>query len=276
MTDWWNPVWGGTPTYHPCSPVERVNARIGGITWMGTPGPGTAFVLRSLSGWWSGGAWSGGGVDWDNADGGVEGDVFSGGRVVTLRGLIYTPSGAEQMAAFDRLAAVWAVDRWQTLIVDEPERGLSRQMRVAPRDLGDPQPISDQIAQVTWMVSSATFPLVSPTQKSAVLTSGGVSLSNDGTYPAALTVLLEGPLTNPGLSWSGGSWRYSGSVPSGTTLQVDMERRTVWNPAPSSGAPHSRNLAAGTWLLLPPGLTKVSRTGSGSGTITARWRSAWA
>lgn len=273
MQQWWNPVWETGRFWTPDANVSRVVARLGGLEWQGRYGQGTPFVLRSLSGWWTGGSWSGGVVPWENADGGVEGDVIAGGRTVSMRMLIFTDHGADQMEALDDLAGVWADTRWHTLEVEEQDRGIARQLRVSPVDLGDPQLISDTVASTTWTLSSADRRLLSPTGETATVTAGGVDLRNTGNARADLTVRLVGPLSNPGLSWPGGSWRLNASVGAGSSFVVDMARRVVRNPATGT---HARQHASGTWWSLPPGVTRVSRTGSGTGRVEASWRSSWA
>ena len=272
MQQWWKPVWGAPGAWTPDQNVSRVVARLGGLEWQGRPGQGSPFVLRSLEGWWLGGAWSGGPVAWDNADGGVQGDVTVGGRTISLRFLVFTSNGREQMDALDALAGTWAANRWQALEVEETERDLVRQLVVSPRDLGEPNIISDTVASVTWVLTSATFPLVAPKVETVTVSTGGVDVRNAGTYPAETTARLVGPLTNPGLSWPGGSWSYQGTVASGHTITAEMWRRRVVDEATAT---HSRMLAQGSWLAIPPGATNIKRTGSGSGRIELEWRPSW-
>lgn len=273
MQQWWKPVWGEPGFWTPDDRVSRVVARLGDLEWQGRYGQGSPFVLRSLSGWWSGGAWSGGPVAWDGADGGVQGDVHVGGRSVSMRFLVFTSNGAEQMDALDLLAGAWATNRWQALQVEESERGLVRQLVVSPRDLGDPELISDTVAAVSWTLTSADYPLVAPDLRKVTVPSGGVDVRNDGTYPAATTARLVGPLTNPGLSWDGGSWSYQGTVSAGQTITAEMWRRRVVDEATAT---HSRMRAQGSWLAVAPGTRKIKRTGSGSGRVELEWRSSWA
>lgn len=266
-------VWG-SPWACPLDPrLTRVRVSLGSTNWVGQPHYGPCFLIRRLRGWWGGGSVRGGSVDLESASGAVRGDVFRGSRLVTISGLILTESGAQQFAAFDQLAALFATDDYLPLVVSEGERGLSRQLWVSLESAADPEPVSDLVATVSLTVRSDGFPLLSTQRQGKIITSGGVDLVNAGTYPAALTVDMVGPLTKPGLSWPGGAWTYGASIPSGTTLQADMWGRSVWDPA---GSGHTRRHAAGTWLSLPPGTTRVSRTGSGSGSLTARWRSSWA
>jgi len=211
-------------------------------------------------------------IPFEQADGGLYGDTYLHGRIVTLRGKILTDNGAQQMDAFDELASVFASSRRVNLTVDEPERQLARMLTVTPTALPEPQPISDLVADVSMTVESDTYPLLGVSAQTAAITMGGTALRNEGTYPAGLSVTLNGPLTNPGLSWPGYAWRYSGSIAAGQSRIVDMDNRRVQDPATTT---QYRRLASGAWLSLPPGSTTVKRTGAGDGNITASWRPAW-
>lgn len=229
--------------------------------------------FSTLEGWEGGVAAQGGPEPWEHADGGVMGAVYYGPRTITIEGDIDAPSHEEYAELVAELGTVLSRPRIDTLVVDEAMHlGLVRQVQVTRT-----RPV--QISQVgyrhgifTLTVEAASHLREGVDQQFATITTAGVPLRNIGTADAHPVVSLVGPLTNPGLSWPGGAWSYSGTVPSGTTITVDMARRTVRNPATTV---HSRNLAAGSWLALPPGDTLVKRTGSGSGRIETRWRSTW-
>ena len=264
-------VWGN-PWAPPDPRISRVRVELGDIDWVGRPHVGPCFLLQSLTGWWGGGAVTGGAVAHPNSDGGIRGDVNFHGRVITLRGKILTEDGAQQMDAFDQLAGLFSESRWRTMIVDEPERGLARRLGVAPVSMPTLTPVTDRVAEVSLTVESESYPLLDTVQQSVVIPAGGVDLRNEGTYRADLLVSMVGPLTKPGLDWSGGHWTFDSSITSGLTIEVDTKTRLVQNPA--TGA-HHRHKFTGSWLRLPPGVTRVRRTGSGAGTITATWRSSW-
>ena len=267
----------GDPWARPDYRVSRVEATLGGVRWVGRPHQGPCFLLQRLDGWWGGGAVSGGVTPFDQADSGLHGDTYLHGRVVTLRGKILTDNGAQQMDAFDELTSVFASSRRVNLTVDEPERKLARMLTVTPTALPEPQPLSDRVADVSVTVESDTYPLLGVSAETVTLTTGGTPLRNNGNYPAGLSFALNGPLTNPGFTWSGGAWSYGGSIASGKRLFVDAVRRTVRDPDTTA---HSRakllGLGAGSWPQLVPGMTTFWRTGSGSGNITASWRPSWA
>jgi len=263
-------VWGDPWEFDPR--LSRVTATLGDVPWVGRPHHGPCFLLQRLDGWWGGGAVSGGPTPFPAGDSGIHGDTFLHGRVVTLRGKVLTENGAQQLDAFDELGAIFATARRVRLEVEESERSMARYLTVAPVTLPVPQPISDRVAEVSVTVESDKFPLLDVVEQSVTIPAAGVSMKNDGTYRAYPVVSLVGPLTNPGLSWPGGSWTYNSTIPSGTTITVEMDRRWVRNLA---NTVHSRNVVSGSWLGLPRGATVVKRTGRGSGSIRAVWRSAW-
>lgn len=264
-------VWGN-PWDRPDPRVSRVRAELGGIEWVGRPHSGPCFLLQSLTGWWGGGAVTGGAVAHPHSDSGIQGDVSFHGRIITLRGKILTDNGGQQLDAIDDLTSIFSERRWVTMTVEEPERGLARRLEVAPVSIPEPTLVTDTVAEVSLTVESASFPLLDVVERSVVIPAGGVDLTNDGTYRADLLIQMHGYLSTPGLDWSGGHWTFDASVGAGKLIEADLTNRKV--SAPDTGI-HYRQYAKGTWLRLPPGTTRVRRTGTGAGTVTAVWRSAW-
>ena len=262
--------WG--KPWHQDPRVSRVTAELGGLSWVGRPHAGPCFLLRSLTGWWGGGTVSGGAAAHTTSDGTTRGDTYLHNRIITLRGLILTDSGAQQFEAFDALTASVTRDRWLPLTVSEAERGIARQVTVTPVSLPDPQPISDLAATVSLTVESDDWPLLDVREQRKVVTPAGVTLQNSGTVDANVIATLRGPLTTPGLTWPGGSFRYA-TLASSQVRRIDMGREVAQNP--STGA-WSAHLVTGDWLTLPPGSTTVKRTGGGAGSIELAWRSTWA
>lgn len=226
--------------------------------------------LVSLDGWEGGAPASGGPVAFEARDGASRGDVHFGPRSLIVEG---DTAGEDHADLADLLAGLSSLARYETLTVDETAHsGLVRQTEVSR--LRPVQITHHGPTYATWTMQLETvdWRRVGVDQQSLVVPSGGAVARNLGDAPAALTLSLKGPLTNPGISWSGGAWQYSGTVSSGQEIRVDMERRTVRDPATTS---HSRRLASGTWLSLAPGATTLNRTGTGSGSVTALWRSSW-
>lgn len=241
---------------------------IGGIEAVSSGSSG--FGLVSLDGWEGGAPATGGPVPYELGDGGVRGDVFYAPRTLIIEGDIIA-TDHEDLA--DKIGELSSLGRYETLTVDETvHTGWVRQMDVAR--MRPVQITTHGPAYATWTMTLETvdWRRVEPDLQTAVVVSGGTPIRNYGTAPAALTLHLQGPLTNPGITWSGGAWQYSGTVASGQLIAADLETRVVRDPATTA---HTRRLASGSWLSPAPGLTTLWRTGSGSGTVTARWRSSW-
>lgn len=237
-----------------------------------TSDSGSIFGFSSFRGWDDEVETSGGPIAWAGTDGGVQGDVYFGSRVLTIEGDIEAPSHAALMEARAELGALLTRDRWGTMIVDETfHLGLVRSMTVSRRSLQITN-VGVQDAIFTMVLAADDFPRRDAETQTAVIPAGGATLKNLGDMDAAVTATLRGPLTNPGLTWDDKGWRYAGTIASGQTLTVDMRREMVRNP--STGI-HYANKVGGDWIALPPGSTKVSRTGTGSGSITLGWRSTW-
>ena len=265
----WNcpPVWS---VPDPCIAVTLP----GGLELLAGGGSGSEFTLASWDGWTNGPEVRGGGVEWEHGDGGVPGDVHLSGRNLAFEGLIKGRSANHLWELQEELGSVLTRQRWGVLRVDEEHLGLSRQVEVARGGRPTITPLSRTVARYSVQLQSASPLKVDVDQQSATITTSGVTLSNKGNADAYPVVSLVGPLTNPAIVWPGGLWQYNLSVPAGTTLTVEMDRKRVRNLATTE---HSRNNVSGShnWLALPPGDTVVTRTGAGSGTITAKWRSAW-
>lgn len=245
-------------------------ASIGGIEAVSN-GPTAGFGLVSLDGWEGGAPASGGSVPYEAGDGGVRGDVYYAPRTLIIEGDIVA-TDHEDLA--DKIGELSALGRYETLTVDETvHTGWVRQMdatRMRPVQITTHGPT---FATWTMTLETVDWRRVEDVLQVETITTAGTPLRNLGTADAALTLHLTGPLTNPGISWAGGAWQYTGTIATGQTISVDLERRVVRDPATTA---HYRRFAAGTWLSLLPGLTTVWRTGTGSGSISARWRSSWA
>lgn len=233
-------------------------------------GPTHGYGLITLDGWEGGAPASGGPVGFEQGDGAVRGDVFYQPRTIIVEGDIHA-TDHEDLA--DKIGALSALGRYETLTVDESvHSGWVRQVDVAR--MRPVQITTHGTIYATWTMTLETvdWRRVSVDLQAMALTTAGVSLLNQGTAEAALSLYLAGPLVTPGISWPGGAWQYSANIGTNNTIVVDVERRVVRNPATTE---HSRRFAAGTWLSLPPGTTTLARTGTGAGSITARWRSSW-
>lgn len=270
------PGWGQAPIYSPWGVDPGTVVTLpGGIELVADDTGHPELTLARWDGWTNGADSRGGAVLWETADGGVEGDVHLSGRNLAFEGLILADSPSRMWELSEQMGSILTRERWGTLRVDEEHLGLSRQVSVARGGRPVVTPLTATVAAYQVQLQSASPLRLDVTEQSVVVPAGGVDLVNAGNHPAAVTLTLRGPLTNPGLAWPGGSWVYRGTVGSGQTISVDMWRRVVRDPATSK---HSRNLVVASstdWLRLAPGTTRVSRTGTGAGSITAAWRSSW-
>lgn len=230
--------------------------------------------LTGWEGWTNGGETRGGIADHLTADGGVPTRIDFGARRIRLEGDIDAATHFEMREYMDRLGRVLTNPRWDWLRVSEEALGLDRQIRVSRVSPVQITQVSYKYAIWTIDLLADTYPRLGQVERSVTLNAGeAINLTNAGDYPASLTVVMKGPLTDPWFSYGGTSWKYNGSVASGQTISVDMDRRIVRDPATSA---HSRWLATGSWLQLPPsGLKGSIAAGIGSGSITFKWRDSW-
>lgn len=254
------------PTPEPCMLVTLQDIK------MVSSSVGT-FGISTLDGWRNGVAATGGPAPFDNADGGIMGDTHFGGRSVVIEGDIDAPDHEAYMRAEEQLGALLTRPRAAQLVVDERfHLGLTRQIEVTRLRPPQISQIGPSYGIFTLTLEAATFPRLGVDAQSVTVPTTGVDMVNLGNVGADLTAKLVGPLTNPGLSWPGGSWTYQGSVASGQTITAEFWRRRVVDEATGD---HERTRAQGTWFEVPPGTTRISRTGSGSGRIELTWRSSW-
>lgn len=237
----------------------------------------TPYGVEAVTGWGDGSAATGGPVAWDTADGGVESDVHYGPMTITIEGDIDARTHQEYADAVQALKTVLKRPRWDWLVGDESVHlGVVRQVRVTRTRPVQVTQLGATYGIFTLQLESASAVLLGSDPQSVTISTAGTPMKNIGDADADLSLTLVGPLTDPGISWPGGAWSYGGSVAAGQTLSVDLTRRTVRDPATTG---HSRNdvlgLGAGSWPRLAPGTTVFTRTGTGSGTISMGWRSAW-
>lgn len=255
------------PTPAPCTVVT-----LGDIE-MVSSGAGLYGLTSPIEGWAASGVSSGGPVPWATADGGVMGDVPFRGRSLVIEGDIDAKDHQQYARAVEELGSVLGHPRTGMLRVDEMVHlGLSRQIEVTRTRPVQISQLGPRHGIFTLELEAAEFARTGVDLQSAVVPGGGVDLKNLGNYPAQVTARLVGPLTNPGLSWPGGSWVFQGSIPAGRTITAQMWRRRVLDLATAT---YYRTSAQGSWLAAQPGVTRVSRTGSGSGRIELEWRSSW-
>ena len=233
------------------------------------------FGLSDWDGWGGGGSTVGGVEDYPDRDGGFPTEVVYSGREITLEGTIAAGSHEEFAAARERMEKLLTNPREDWLRVQENHMGLGRQILVHRARPAMVTPLSDRAGKYTLSLRSATYPRLAVEESELALRPGESGRQeNVGDYPANMSVFLNGPLTNPRLTWSSQFWwQFNGTIPSGETRVVDMTRRMIRNPAAGTRL----DLAGtGTWPKVDPGYRTVAMSGSGSGSARLVWRSSWA
>lgn len=264
--------WSCEPSWRRPDPCVVVTLP-GGIELMADAAGGRSdYTLGAWDGWVNGPELRGGSVPWADADGGAWGDLHFSGLNLQFEGMIEGRSANDYAELQAELGSILTNPRLGVLQVDEEHLGLSRQVEVARGGRPTITQLTDRIGRYSVQLQSVSPLRVDVGEQSVAVTAAGTAMQNIGNANSFPVVSLVGPLTNPGLTWPGGAWTYNATIPSGTTITVEMDRRRVRNFATTA---HSRNVVSGSWLALPPGTTTVKRTGTGSGSITAKWRSAW-
>lgn len=124
---------------------------------------------------------------------------------------------------------------------------------------------------VTASLGGRTYPLTYP----RVYTAGApLSVVNSGNADADWTATLTGPLNSASilLVETGQMLTYNGAIPSGSSVVLSPQSRTVT----LNGVSAFQNLdVTSEWFQLAPGTSTMRLLGSGTGTLTISWRSAW-
>lgn len=146
-----------------------------------------------------------------------------------------------------------------------------------PRIYSGTQTIAGPIGLPTF-TGGLTFPMSMPFTISGVLDEGTLDLTNTGTADAELLFRIDGPVNNPAVTLQRDDGIRSISVDvnvsSGYYLEIDTAARSVL----LNGSISQRGVTSTEgedWPTLPPGVSTVRFRGSGSGTLTVRYRSVW-
>lgn len=125
-----------------------------------------------------------------------------------------------------------------------------------------------------------TFPATFPLAFDATLVGGqATDVVNEGTAPAGLRLLIEGPVDQPRVAvihdGEAVIVRFDVTLGSGQWLEVDTDLRTVL----INGVTSRRDIVVGEFPLLPPEGTSTIRFGAAhenaTAQLTATWRAVW-
>jgi hypothetical protein len=262
---------------------------------------GNVWIWQEIEGWFGGLDVRSGDVPRPLADGSHDGPAPFGGRTVTVSGSLVAATRSGLQRGMDRLAGVLASTekRFDTLVVDETQRGVRRQALVR---LSGPTMITRTSTYgAEWSLSffaadptrygtvgqslellpykaggGRTYNLIPNRHYGATAQPGTGDVVNSGDTGTPLTVTFFGPCTNPGLRFVGGyGVQYLGTLTANDYVVIDSARRTV----ELNGANRRRLLSAESrWLFAPPGRTQVyfwvdnvNKTGK----CSVAWRDAW-
>ncbi|MEL4357029.1 MULTISPECIES: hypothetical protein [unclassified Luteococcus] len=267
--------WGELAPFGCLQPPDPcLTITLDGIEFTGSAPQGFGYGITGWSGWIDGAEATGGPAPYELRDGGYETPLYGSGRTITLEGVIVARTGQELWEASDALGRILAIGRWAPMVVTEDQLGLERMMRVCRtrKPMITPRG-SRRAADFTLEVQSARWEKLSPAKHYQRFYSGqAFPVENQGDYPGQMNAELVGPLTNPQLSWPGGSWTYRASIPAGEKRTVTFWDRNVRNPATTA---NSRLAVAGDWPYAQPGSHSYTLTGQGAGYVDLWWWSAW-
>lgn len=263
------------PRYGPfsLSRPECMEVTVQGLTIRGAgAGP---LRLHGIEGWGGGSATRGGFSEYPDADGGFPTEVTYSGRDITIEGSVRATDHHDLWRMREQIETLLTSPREDWLRVRDSHLNLDRQILVHRARPSQVTLRGPRYGIFTLSLRSATYPRLAVDESELVLRPGGSGRQeNVGDYPANMSVLLNGPLTNPRLTWSSQFWwQFNGTIPSGETRVVDMTRRIIRNPAAGTRL----DLAGtGTWPKVDPGYRTVAMSGTGSGSARLVWRSSWA
>lgn len=263
---------------------------------------GVAWVVEEEDGWSSSPPVRLAAEEREQDDGAYDADTFYGPRLITLTGRASAPDNAAMVAAKLRMAAVCANLRagLKLLAVGEPDATryalVRRAADVKVKDQGnklfswqlqllapDPRKYTASVVVATGLSSTAggaAMPMVFPLVfTGAGGTTGIVTVTNAGTYPAKPVLRVTGPVSDPVLEniTTGRRLMLTGlTLSAGDYLDIDMDARTVTLNGSTSRRGY---VAAGSdWWTLDPGDNAV-RFGASAYNATAQLQvtaaSAW-
>ena len=260
-------------------PVECVTIDLQDITIHGGEWPGASYGLSDWDGWDNGVDAVGGPVAYPSDDGGIETVVAMKPRTITLEGDITARDWGELQRMIDRMGKVLTRPRWDWMTVTaralDGGIGLERMIRVCRLVRPKITPTTPTSAVFTLELQAADWRKVDTVQSTQSIRNGQTkSLANDGDEDADLFCTLAGPMTNPTLTWPGGSWQLMATIGAGETRTVTS--RSVRDPATSAAYLHK---VVGVWPSVPSESSvgvAFSCTGATSATeVKLSWRSTW-
>lgn len=269
-------------------------ATLGGVTLGRVDAFGVLWILEDLVGWDTVGTT--GQTEQRAADhGGWINPAYYTARLIEITGSLIANDEESATAALSRLSTAIPLSTLDTFTVDEGFRSL----QAAVRQEGDPIFASsrgkarfslsltapDPRRYGTVLISASTglpittgglsLPITLPVSIGATVSSGVLSVTNDGDFPTAPVFKITGPCP-PGatitLVSTGATLRFAEAIPAGRQLVIDTATQTALL---DGIAPRT---VTGTWFSYPPGPNDVAFSASSfdpDALLTSEHRAAW-
>lgn len=273
---------------------------LNGFTLQGSDSFGAVWSTSVFDGWWDSPGSTGSTAQNAWADGGWIDEAFLQPRTLVAGGLVRGADRPSTRQAIDRLLAAIPVRTLAPLSVMED--GLSRSVRVRQEHkpviswlsdtlaswnvqltAPDPRRFSgDGVSAFTYSASTGlpsttgglTLPLTAPFSIGATVTSGSVTVTNQGNATPPVRVTFTGPVVNPILrTTTGGYMAFNITLDAGQTLVVDLDKRTV----KINGTVNRRNVMSGSWITPAAGTVLMfdSTTYNSAAQMSVQWSDAW-
>ena len=259
---------------------------------------GCRWTFGEIIGWFEPPGVRAGALQRPGMDGSWDARPTLDGRVVGISGSVRASDGPALQAAMDRLQSVLTgPERFGTLVVDEANRGVSRQATVRLNDAtlierhspdyatfslslfaADSRRYSTELHTATTTryvaAAGATFPVSFPVDFGGLGSGGRLQVFNAGTVDTPCLVSWFGDLTNPRVTHVEQNRTVAArmSLALGQTLVVDTGVPSVL----LGNSSRRQTLSSAQFFTLPPGIsTLFFDADGGSGSMRVDWRDAW-
>lgn len=220
--------------------------------------------------------------------GGSVGTPFYDPMTFPLEGYLTVPVLDDVWGAIDLLLETFNLENGlQTLTLDTGGWSATRQIDVmldGEVQIVEPTMLAKKVPDRDFTVGLiAPDPRLYATTEQSVTVTTATSLTNNGTAATPFTVRFNGPRTNPYIDGPGTAGtnriRYSGAIASGHWVEVTTNPATETGvtAVDDTGANVYGSLTNFTARTIAPGSSSWTVTSdSGTGTVTVKFRDAWA
>lgn len=277
------------------STTQRRHATLGSLVFGGVDALGTRIWLSTLKGWDEGVASTGNVEQRAADDGGWPDQAYRAPRVVELGLTLVGPDFLTVSKSINAIESGLPLNALGTLVVDDHGLQLQANVRksgdlVADRKAAkaavslsliapDPRRYATNTVTASTGLPVTTgglvLPLVLPLSLAATMSSGVLSVTNDGNADALPVFTITGPcpagatITHRG---TGASLRFTEAIGAGHTLTIDTASRTAVLDGTAS------RTVIGTWFSYSPGVNEIGFSASSydaGALLTSTHRSAW-